>query len=100
MVDHQAIFVWLLGCDGIGVVDETHFFHRSARGCITTLKKSTRASTGLLPFPLVRTLKSRQNPGLSTPTHQCQVSMPSPTASGSTPYRFAASSPCVFRYQA
>ena len=26
MVDHQAIFVWLLGCDSIGVVDETHLF--------------------------------------------------------------------------
>ena len=32
-------------------------------------------------FLLVSLAVSRQNPGLSTPHHQCQVSMPSPTSS-------------------
>ena len=50
------------------------------------------------PFPLLSLAMSRQNPGLSTPHHQCQVSMPSPTF-GVHAVAFGGPSAWVFRYQ-
>src|ERR1700675_1867977 len=61
------------------------FSHRSARGTVCSMRSRSIRAVSTFAFLLVSLAVSRQYPGLSTPHHQCQVSMPSPTAFGSTP---------------
>src|SRR5262249_15923156 len=58
---------------------------RSARGVVCNMRrKSWCTLVTLTLFPQGAAI-FRQHSGLSTPHHQCQVSMPSPTLLGSTP---------------
>src|SRR3954447_5296447 len=61
------------------------FSHRSERFKVCSIRRRSIRAVRTFAFLLVSLAVSRQNPGLSTPHHQCQVSMPSPTFFGSTP---------------
>src|SRR6266851_5261614 len=61
------------------------FSHLSERGTVCSVRRRSTRAVSTFSFLLVSLAISRQNPGLSTPHHQCQVSMPSPTFFGSTP---------------
>src|SRR5438552_9294628 len=61
------------------------FSHRSERGTVCSIRNRSIRAVSTFDLLLVSPAMSRQYPGLSTPHHQCQVSMPSPTFSGSTP---------------
>src|SRR3954462_12103056 len=61
------------------------FSHRWERGTVCNIRRRSIRAVSTFSFLLVSLANSRQNPGLLTPHHQCQVSMPSPTAFGLTP---------------
>src|SRR6266478_1917966 len=61
------------------------FSHRSERDTVCSIRRRSIRTVSAVPFLLVSLAISRQKLGLSTPHHQCHVSMPSPTAAGSTP---------------
>src|SRR5437764_8107242 len=61
------------------------FSHRSDRGEVFSIRRRSNRTLRTFSFLLLSLAISRQNPVLSAPHHQCQVSMPSPTFLGSTP---------------
>src|SRR3954471_8180525 len=61
------------------------FSHRSDRFKVCSIRRRSTRTLSTFSFLPVSLAISRQNPVLSAPHHQCQLSMPSPTAFGSAP---------------
>src|SRR5712671_5189142 len=61
------------------------FSHRSDRGEACSIRRRSNRTLRTFSFLPLSLAISRQNPVLSAPHHQCQVSMPSPIFLGSAP---------------